>query len=466
MNKQKILLSFTAIVGAAVILVAAAFALFTDTETSASNTFVAGVLDLKIDNESYYNGQVSSATTWELDDLDGHLFFDFRDVKPGDWGEDTISLHVNDNDAWACLDINLTSNDDNQTNDLEIADTDVPDNPDLFDGELAQNLNFIFWADDGDNVLEEDEESSIFLQGPATEVLNDAATLADSILSNIGGVADGDPLPGGETRYIAKAWCFGEMTLTPVAPGENSPLTNPGFTCDGSGLDNITQTDIVTADLAFAAIQSRNNDDFVCNQVGGGPTPTPTVEPTPSTTPIPSPTPPLIACTTNDNIFASSSNDNDQGLRKDSTPVLANRSIPSAAFGPPQTSGASSDVGFPVGSFFSLGFPLGGNTASIVFGFAEPFYPNPSGADLQIFEVTGGVYPDEKVKVEASTASTGPWTQLAASAIRDEDIELGILESAQFVRLTDVSTIADFPNDADGYDVDALKAFCTEANLQ
>jgi len=28
--------------------------------------------------------------------------------------------------------------------------------------------------------------------------------------------------------------------------------------------------------------------------------------------------------------------------------------------------------------------------------------------------------------------------------------------------LTDVSDISLFPNDADGYDVDALKAFCTE----
>src|SRR3990167_37952 len=88
-----------------------------------------------------------------------------------------------------------------------------------------------------------------------------------------------------------------------------------------------------------------------------------------------------IACTETDVIFASSASDNDQGLRKDNSAVLANRSIPSASFGAPQTSGADSDVGFPVGSFFSLGFPLSGNTASIVFGFSESFYPNPSGPD-------------------------------------------------------------------------------------
>ena len=456
MINSKILLSIAAITAAVVMAAAATFAFFSDTETSTDNTFVAGVLDLKIDNESFYNGQVYAGTTWALDDLNGHLFFDFRDVKPGDWGEDTISLHVNDNDAWACLDIDLTSEDDNQTNNLELADQDTPDTPNLFDGELGNNLNMIFWADDGDNVLEDDEQQGIFLQGTATQVLSSATTLADSVLSNIGGVADGDPLPGNETRYIAKAWCFGTMTLTPLAQGPNSPTTDPGFDCDGSGLNNITQTDIVTADLSFSAIQHRNNENFTCDGVGGGPSSTPT--PTPS----PSPTPPLIACNENAIIYASSFSDNDQGLRKDNSAVLANRSIPSAAFGAPQTSGADSDVGFPAGSFFSLGFPLSGNTASIVFGFSESFYPNPSGPDLQVFEVTGGIYPDEKVKIEASKDGT-TWTLLAAAAIRDEAVELGPLDFANFVRLTDVSIIADFPNDADGYDVDALKAFCTEA---
>ena len=98
-----------------------------------------------------------------------------------------------------------------------------------------------------------------------------------------------------------------------------------------------------------------------------------------------------IACAEVDTIFASSSSANDQGLRKDNSAVLANRSIPGAAFGAPQTFGADSDVGFPAGSFFSLGFPLGGNSASIVFGFTEPFYNGPS-ADLQVYEVNGRVY--------------------------------------------------------------------------
>ena len=54
---------------------------------------------------------------------------------------------------------------------------------------------------------------------------------------------------------------------------------------------------------------------------------------------------------------------------------------------------------------------------------------------------------------------------LSASAIRDEAVDLGVLDFANFVRLTDVSTIGDFPDDADGYDVDAVKAFCTEVEV-
>ena len=85
-------------------------ALLSDNEVSAGNTFAAGAIDLKIDNHSYYNGALSASTTWELADLDDgngpsgegkYLFFNFHDLKPGDWGEDTISVHVKDNDAWA-----------------------------------------------------------------------------------------------------------------------------------------------------------------------------------------------------------------------------------------------------------------------------------------------------------------------------------------------------------------------------
>lgn len=471
-----LLLSFATLVAAAAVIIGATFAAFSDTETSQGNTFEAGVLDLKIDNTSFYNGNLNPDTTWELDELEGKLFFEFLDVKPGDWGEDTISIHVNNNNAWACFDTALTSDDDVSSNEPELLGQDAPeDTENDFDGELGQNLNFSFWVDDGDNVYETGEE--IIVEGTADELLDGlSVTLADS-LSNL--FEENGPLIGAETYYIAKAWCFGEFVLTPVAQdgvgstdnpetdgydGTNGPdVRNDGISCDGSELDNTIQTDTLTADVLFTAVQHRNNPDFTCDVQ---PSATPTNTPSPTLTPTPT-TPISFACTSVDNIFASGFQDNDQGLRKDSTAVLANRSVPSAAFGAPQTTGADSDAGVVPGSFFSLGFPLGGNTASIVYTFAEPFYNGP-GNDLQIYEVTGGTYPDEKVKIEASPDGV-TWTVLAAAAIRDEAVDLGVLTSAQYVRLTDVSDINLFTgtgdNTPDGYDLDAIRAFCTQSNV-
>lgn len=423
-------------------------AFFSDTETSTGNILAAGAIDLKIDNESYYNGQPSAETTWELDDLDGNnlLFLNFTDIKPNDWGEDTISLRVNDNESWACADITLTADDDVSSNEPELLDGDSENVPeDLFDGELGDNVNFIFWVDDGDNVLELSENTNnVLASGPANEVLDSSWTLADSTQNLVGGTT-GEGLDPSLTYYIGKAWCFGTLTPNPVADGAGvDPTVNSGILCDGSNLDNTTQTDNILADFSFRAVQHRNNPNFVCN-------------------PEPTPPPAVVSCTENDIQFASSSSDNDQGLRKNSTAVLANRSIPSAAFGAPQTTGVPSDVGFPVGSFFSLGFPLSGNTASIVFGFASPFYPNPTGSDVQVYEVTGGVYPDEKVKVEVATAPAGPWTVASPNpGTRDAGFEIGT-PFAQYVRLTDTSDINLFEPTADGYDVDAVKVFCRVA---
>ena len=57
----------TGVVASSALLISNAF--FSDTENSTGNTFQAGELDLKIDNTSYYNGQLNSGTTWEMDNL-------------------------------------------------------------------------------------------------------------------------------------------------------------------------------------------------------------------------------------------------------------------------------------------------------------------------------------------------------------------------------------------------------------
>ena len=52
---------------------------------------------------------------------------------------------------------------------------------------------------------------------------------------------------------------------TPGQPGSNGPdFRTAGFICNGSSLDNSTQTDSLTADVSFEAVQSRNNPNFLC----------------------------------------------------------------------------------------------------------------------------------------------------------------------------------------------------------
>lgn len=273
---RKILISLGMIVFVGAIAVGATGAFFSDSETSTGNTFAAGSIDLKVDNTSYVTstttGQLvaSPNTSWDLRDLTVEKFFNFFDVKPGDEGEDTISLHVNNNDSWLCADVKLTSNKENDLVGPEVKDNDtsIDDGSNNQNGgELAQQINFIWWADDGDNVLESNE--TVLPGGPLGALsVGQSATvaLADSQTNIWNGSG---PLPGGSTRYIAKGWCFG--TITPNAvPQDNATTSGPldgrgtGFTCNGVDVNNTAQTDSLTADVSFRAEQSRNNGSFVC----------------------------------------------------------------------------------------------------------------------------------------------------------------------------------------------------------
>lgn len=440
----RILLSFAILTGAIAVVVAATFAFLSDTETSTANFLEAGDIDLKIDNTSYYNGAQSPTTTWDLDDLDTHLFFNFQDLKPGDWGEDTISIHVNTNDAWACFNSTLTSDDDVSSNEPELL-VDVPeDNNDDFDGELGSNIDFLLWVDDGDNVLEQGEsDNNIIAFGKANSVLqNMSESLADSVSGLV--VDDGQPLSGGQTYYIAKAWCFGNMTLAPLPEGQGvNPTVDGGILCDGSGFDNSTQTDKLTADISFTTVQFRNNPDFVCFEE------------------------PQFACgEESDPIYAVAFSENNQGLRKNGTAILPDRTDPNVALGVPQSAGIANDAPVVAGSFFSLGFPHANNLntpGSIVFDMGETFYPNNGGDDIMVYEVTGGTYPVETVKVEAKLEIGDSWTDLG-TINRDGGVEMSPLTSARYIRLTEASNIAPFEATADGYDLDAVKALCTPGN--
>jgi predicted ribosomally synthesized peptide with SipW-like signal peptide len=299
---RKILLSAFIVLGAGAALASGATgAFFSDTESSTGNTFAAGAIDLKIDNDSYYNGnrctflgeQATSSpgfywqgpnayppagspcnTSFPESDLDdGLVFFNFLDLKPDDEGEDTISIHVQ-NDAWACMDLTLTSDDDNSSTEPELATGDPEDvDGDAWDGELANAIQMFWWADDGDNVYEEGEQD---LSG-GVKTLTDLATTTGSFsitLADMNGNAWGgqDPLPANQTVYIAKAWCMGALTPAALAQdgaGTDGPQApgreGGGFTCNGTLLGNETQTDSVEMTLMFRAEQARNNPNFKCN---------------------------------------------------------------------------------------------------------------------------------------------------------------------------------------------------------
>lgn len=282
---RRILTSVFVIALLAAAVLGATRAFFSDTETSTGNTFAAGDIDLQIDNTSYaidwnipgYKNPtgafVASNHTWEMKDLTIEKFFDFVDLKPGDYGEDTISVHVGSNDAWVCAAARITADNDNTYTEPETADDQtVGQNPTATDGELDEGLNFVFWIDDGDNVLEfcneeedvdcVDEREKVFLQGTLADMGKAGQiALADSNSSIIG---QGKPIPGGATFYIGKYWCFGKIEFAPVAQGNNSPLKNTGFTCDGAGVDNAAQTDVIVGDLQFYAQQARHNPKFLC----------------------------------------------------------------------------------------------------------------------------------------------------------------------------------------------------------
>jgi predicted ribosomally synthesized peptide with SipW-like signal peptide len=259
-------------------------AFFSDTETSTGNTFAAGELNLTIDNSSYgfdYNNPAitnptgvwgpNAANSWSLRDLNTCgpnnnlpcLFFNFDDLKPGDYGEDTISLHVQNN-AWACMKFTLTGTPENGVNEPEAA---VPDaTVGANQGELQNFLSFIFWNDDGDNVLETGETVIPELSGlPGAIFTGTWLPIAE------GGEVPDAPIPANQTKYIGKGWCFGTMVAAPVTQ-DNASSTPPapgrtGFTCNGAGNHNIAQTDGIGVDVEFYSTQSRNNGQFICSSL-------------------------------------------------------------------------------------------------------------------------------------------------------------------------------------------------------
>ena len=265
MNK-KILISLSVVVVVAAVAVGATTAFFSDTETSTGNTFTAGAIDLTVDSEQHYNGNVCAwdaglrnRTTgeltgdwvwqgsspypeqglycdgsWEATDLGAQQFFNFADIKPGDEGENTISLHVENNDAWVCAAVSNLSSDDNGINEPESA---VDSSDGVGNGELDDTMIWKVWRDDGVGTDPTDKCDNIWQQGE--QVLAEGHP-TDGILALYDSTTQNGPLAGGQTSCLGVSW---EL---PLATG------------------NEVQTDSLTGNINFSVVQSRNNADFTC----------------------------------------------------------------------------------------------------------------------------------------------------------------------------------------------------------
>jgi len=142
------------------LLGAGTIALFSDTETSAGNTFSAiGPIDLRIDWVEYRNGEFVEQVNLTSNPK---AIFELKDVKPGDFGNASISLHVFGYGEECRVPIVMVlfvrKNDDVSSTEPELAAGDKQEDPNnKSDGELMQNTMLTIWLDDGDGKYEKNE---------------------------------------------------------------------------------------------------------------------------------------------------------------------------------------------------------------------------------------------------------------------------------------------------------------------
>lgn len=150
--------------------------------------------------------------------------------------------------------------------------------------------------------------------------------------------------------------------------------------------------------------------------------------------------------------WATGWSDEDQGDRKDGTPVLLARSDPNQALGAPDSQTDN--------NFYSLGF---GGTIVLTFDCAVP---NLDGDDLTLYEVTGGSYPTETASVEVWDPHAGEWVLLGEADNQPNPVpnrlvptsfDLGDVQYTSQVRITDTSDPDLHTNGADGFDIDSLE---------
>jgi predicted ribosomally synthesized peptide with SipW-like signal peptide len=235
MNK-KILISLSVIAAVAALAIGGTIAYFSDIETSTGNTFTAGSLDLIVD----INGVVQNP-------LSGPIFT-VTDMKPGDSGEKTISLTVDDNPACGFVNFNLTSDKDNSCTEPEIGDEPgcVAQGTGEGTGELNDNVVWTIWSDMG----KYDEKNPLVCPETIHPGDNKYNPECGDVQLTTGNLISG------------YSWSIGELPVSPTQQYYGIKWELP------AGTNNIVQTDSFAADMILSALQKRNQFPTGCPALG------------------------------------------------------------------------------------------------------------------------------------------------------------------------------------------------------
>ncbi len=238
---NKILLSAITVFTALVLTVGATVSFYSDRETAESNVFVAGSIDLAVESvEQTYCEFGEGCSSLGNPDPGSQHFFDFKNIKAGDWGKNIIRLDVSENDSWGCFTLDNFSDLENGVQEPEEGDDDST-------GELSRYLTVYAWHDNNENGIPDEAEH---WYGPV--LIKDLKYLA------IFDSETGEHLTAHTPEFVGFVWCAGYLSWDGTS-----------FDCDPAGMGNDTQSDVLTADLTAYAEQKRNNPDFFC-AVGNG----------------------------------------------------------------------------------------------------------------------------------------------------------------------------------------------------
>ena len=121
-------------------------------------------LDPRRDGPAVRTENDDTLTTVEGEDDVINPLINLSDVKPGDFGELTLSFHLCDNDGYVWLTGELLENAENGVTEPEAEDPDENDGEGVADeragddmsGELADNILTRIWYDDGNNQVDEE----------------------------------------------------------------------------------------------------------------------------------------------------------------------------------------------------------------------------------------------------------------------------------------------------------------------